>query len=248
MRHFFHIVMLGLILLLVAVISMLTAMRFAIHGREVAVPGLVGMKDADAEAAAGSLGLRLVVEGRYFSSQYPEGSVMAQSPKPGGRVRRGWVVHVAESLGPQRAVIPNVVGESQRAAEINITRRGLDVGTASVVHIPDLPPGEVVAQSPPAQAQEAVSPKVNLLINAPAESEAYVMPDLVGRRFGEAAQAITALGMHVVVNSPAAAPEVPGRAPQPTPAELDAATIAHQSPAPGQKVSPGATIFLELSR
>lgn len=261
MRRFLRFVVLSLVLLLVGLVSMLTAMRFAIHGREVAVPKLVGMNDGQAQAEAGRLGLRVLVESRYFSAQYKEGDVIAQSPKAGSKVRRGWVVRVAESLGAQRAVIPNVIGQSQRAAEINIARRGLDVGTAAIVHIPDLPPDEVVAQDPPPAAQESVSPKVNLLINAPANADVYVMPELVGRRFGEVSQTITGLGMHVAVNTPApaapaAAPDAGAAAPPPatvpppraTAAQLEAAVVIHQSPPPGQKVSPGDTIYLEVSR
>lgn len=261
MRRFLRFVVLGLVLLLVAVLSMLTAMRFAIHGREVAVPKLVGMNDGQAQDEAGRLGLRVLVESRYFSAQYKEGEIIAQSPRAGGKVRRGWVVRVAESLGPQRAVIPNVIGQSQRAAEINITRRGLDVGTTAIVHIPDLPPDEVVAQDPPPAAQESVSPKVNLLVNAPANADAYVMPELVGRRFGEVSQTITSLGMHVAVNAAApaapapAAPDVAAAAPattvpspRATAAQLEAAVVIRQSPPPGQKVSPGDTIYVEVSR
>lgn len=243
MRRFFRFVILGLVLLLAAVVSMLTAMRFAIHGREVEVPKLVGMKTADADLVAANLGLRLVTESRYYSSEFAEGAILAQSPKPGGKVRRGWVVRVAESLGPQRATIPDVIGESQRAAEINIQRRGLDVGATSVVHLPDLPADQVVAQNPPPEAHEAVSPKVNLLINAPAETEAYVMPDLVGRRFGDASKAITDAGLHVAITNLSAT----GVASAVDPV-LDSATVTHQWPSPGQKVSPGTTIALEISR
>ncbi len=168
---------------------------------------------------------------------------MAQSPKPGGKVRRGWVVRVAESLGPQRATIPDVIGESQRAAEINIQRRGLDVGTTSIVHLPDLPADQIVAQSPPAEAYGVVSPKVNLLINASAETEAYVMPDLVGRRFGDASKAIADAGMHVAIMNLSATGVT-----SPADPVLDSATVTRQSPTPGQKVAPGATIALEISR
>lgn len=246
MRRIFRFVVLGLVLLLVGIVSMLTAMRLAIHGREVTVPPLVGLQSEQAQDDAGRAGLRLIVESRFFSSRFAPGTILGQSPRPGERVRRGWVIRVAESLGPRRAVVPNVVGESPRAAEMNISRRGLEVGTTSIVHIPGVPPDEIVAQDPTPSAEEAVSPKVNLLVSAPADEQAYVMPDLVGRHFADAAQSIAAAGLHVVVNNPAPAAET--AAPPPGVAQYDGATIIHQSPAPGSKVTSGATIVVEVAR
>ena len=52
MKSFFRLVLLALVLLVVALISALTAMRLAIHGHEVAVPDLVGKNPAVARMIA----------------------------------------------------------------------------------------------------------------------------------------------------------------------------------------------------
>ena len=57
MRQFFRMMLLALVLVTVALISALTAMQFAIHGREVAIPRLVGMTPGEAERAGAALGL-----------------------------------------------------------------------------------------------------------------------------------------------------------------------------------------------
>src|SRR3954468_15220459 len=129
MKKLLRFLLLAMILLTVAMVSALTAMHFAIHGREVAVPKLIGMTRANAELAANSAGLILDVENRFFSSDVPEGKILSQLPIAGNTVRRGWRVRVAQSLGPQRTEIPNVIGQSVRAAEINVRRRGLEVGS-----------------------------------------------------------------------------------------------------------------------
>ena len=76
---------------------------------------------------------------RFFSSDVPPGRIMSQAPAPGEQVRRGWRVRVAESMGPQRVVIPDLVGGSERAAEINIRRRGLELGSVATATIPGAP-------------------------------------------------------------------------------------------------------------
>ncbi len=120
--------LLALVLMTVALISALAAMQLAIHGREVAVPKLVGLSPFEAERAGTASGLQVVVERQFYSADVPEGKIMTQMPPPGTKVRRGWAVRLAQSLGPQRVAIPDVTGGSERVAELNIRRRGLTSG------------------------------------------------------------------------------------------------------------------------
>jgi len=118
LKRLFRYFLLGLVLVLVCFSSALLAMRFAIHGREVRVPRLRGLTPTEAERLANSEGLVLSLESRFYSPDIPEGYIVSQSPAPDAKVRRGWKVRVAASLGAQRASVPNVVGESQRVAEL----------------------------------------------------------------------------------------------------------------------------------
>src|SRR6266481_6960258 len=115
MVRYIRYILLGLVLILVAMASALTAMRFAIHGGEVSVPKLQGMVPPAAETTANDDGLVLAVDNKFYSDTVPEGRIVSQSPLAGVVVRRGWRVHVAVSLGKRRVNVPNVVGESQRA-------------------------------------------------------------------------------------------------------------------------------------
>src|SRR5262249_7532638 len=145
---FFRALLLALVLLLVALLSALTAMRFAIHTREVAVPDLVGRTPVEARKLAEDAGLQVQTERRYYSPTVAEGRVLSQVPAAGTQVRRGWQVRVAESMGPQRVEIPNVIGQTERAAQINVERRGLEINTVAEIHLPDAPPDRVLSQSP----------------------------------------------------------------------------------------------------
>ena len=156
MKSFFRLVLLALIMLVVALVSALTAMRLAIHGHEVAVPDFTGQSPAASRMIAEQSGLELTVERQYYSPTVPEGKILSQLPPAGSRVRRGWEVRVAESLGPQRVAIPDVMGQSERAANINIRRRGLDVGAIAQMEFPDAPDGQVLAQAPPPKRQRSL--------------------------------------------------------------------------------------------
>src|ERR1039458_10338306 len=154
MRQFFRMLLLALVLMTVALVSALTAMRLAIHGREVAIPKLVGMSPFEAERAGAASGLLVVVERQFYSPDIPEGKIMTQIPAPGTKVRRGWSVRVAQSLGAQRIAKNEVTGGSERIGELNIRRRGLTLGSVAHTNLVDATLDQVTSQSPPANASD----------------------------------------------------------------------------------------------
>src|ERR1017187_6204319 len=60
MKSFFRFAILALTLVVVALVSALTAMRFAIHGQEVEVPAIVGLTPADAGRSVAGLGFQML--------------------------------------------------------------------------------------------------------------------------------------------------------------------------------------------
>ena len=65
MKRFVQLALLALVLVAVAMMSALTAMRLAIHGRQGRVPNIVGMTTAEARRAAASSGLLLDRDGGF---------------------------------------------------------------------------------------------------------------------------------------------------------------------------------------
>src|SRR5258708_6321924 len=244
MRSFFRLILLALVLLVVALVSALTAMRLAIHGHEVDVPDLVGKSPAAARMIAEQSGLEINVERQYYSPTVPEGKILSQLPPAGSQVRRGWQIRVAESLGPQRVEIPNVMGQSQRVANINIRRRGLDVGAIAQMRLPDAPEGQVLSQAPPPNASGVSAPKISLLVAEPPLPQALVMPSFVGQRVGSVTLALQDAGLHLGTVTPAtsenSSPATPVVAPSP------ASLIVSQNPVAGQKITVGAAVNFEV--
>jgi beta-lactam-binding protein with PASTA domain len=241
MRAFFRFVLLSLVLVIVAMASALTAMRIAIHGREVVVPKLVGLTPSQAERAALQNGLLIEIENRFYSTDVAEGRILSQVPPAGTKVRRGWRVRLAESLGAQHVVIPDLVGDSTRSAEINLRRRGLEPGTMAYAQLPEQPQEQVVAQSPPAAAVGVSSPKVNLLFAAPEATPAFVMPSLVGRSLADAVKIVQDAGLKVGnVRTEAGDPQQP--------ASMVSGVILRQSVAVGQKVLAGTSVDFDVSK
>jgi eukaryotic-like serine/threonine-protein kinase len=275
MKSAFRFAMLALILLIVAMVSALTTMRLAIHGQEVAVPPLVGLTPSEAEKALAGPGLQMTIERQYYSPQIAEGRLMSQLPLPGTKVRRGWQVRVAQSLGPTRVNIPDVTGQSEHAAELNIRRRGLDLASMAQMQAVGIPADQVVAQNPPANATLVLAPKVSLLLTAPAQPESFVMPNFAGQLLGSASRTLQDAGFRLgnVSVAPPPAPTAPDaanagaastdsetpalqvpqpEAPQPVasqnppPQPSPASVIVLQWPAAGQRVVAGTPVSFEV--
>jgi len=268
MKSAFRFVLLALVLVIVAMVSGLTAMRLAIHGQEVAVPPLVGLTPAEAERTVANLGLQMSIERQYYSPQIPEGRIMSQLPLPGTKVRRGWQVRAAQSLGPTRVAIPDVTGQSEHAAELNIRRRGLDIASMAEVEAAGIPADQVLAQNPPANAAHLVAPKISLLVTTGVAPQDFVMPNFVGQPLGSvnrtlqdagfrlgnvsvAAPAPVAVGEEASAASPSTVP-APAVAQAPAPSQAapaqatPASVIVSQWPAAGQKVVAGAAVSFEV--
>jgi beta-lactam-binding protein with PASTA domain len=267
MKSAIRFAMLALVLVIVAMVSALTAMRFAIHGQEVAVPPLVGLSPAEAERQVAGLGLQISIERQYYSPQIPEGRIMSQLPLPGTKVRRGWQVRVAQSLGKTRVTIPDVTGQSEHAAELNIRRRGLDVASTAEVEEAGIPADQVLAQSPTANETQVAAPRISFLVSAAEEPQAFVMPSFVGQPLGSASRSLQDAGFrlgnvsvfvpatpvadaaNLASNAPSTSavspvfPQVQSVIPaQPGPASI----IVSQVPAAGQKVFAGAAVNFEV--
>lgn len=256
MRSVFRFAMMALVLVIVAMGSALTAMRFAIHGQEVAVPVLVGLTPPEAERVTASAGLQVSVERQYYSPQIPEGKIMSQLPLPGTKVRRGWQVRVAQSLGPTRVAIPDVIGQSEHAAELNIRRRGLDVASMAMIETSGIPADQVLSQSPPANATQVLAPKISLLVTTSPEPQSFVMPNLIGQALGNTSKLLQDSGFRLGALSVAAAANIvaddvsnaatagppPGPPAQPSPASV----IVAQTPAPGQRTAAGSVVSLTV--
>src|SRR4030088_669159 len=161
-----------------AFLSAITAMRIAIHGRELTMPNLVGKNVSEASQMLQARGVVLRVADRIYSDQ-PINAVVRQTPTSGLLMKVSQQAHVVLSLGQRQLQIPLLEGNSLRASRIELLRAGLQVGEVSNVTMPDEPIDTVVLQTPRPGAG-AATPRVDVLVSQGPRDGAYVMPHLVG--------------------------------------------------------------------
>jgi len=267
LKRFFTLVLGALAMVAVALISAFIAMRLAIHGREAVVPQLTGLTVTDATRLAAHQGLQLNLENRFYSAGVPAGRILAQDPEPGSRVRREWPIRITESLGTQAVNIPDLTGESERAATVSIRRLSLDLGVVAHLAVPG-DPDVVLTQTPAPNVGGIDGPRVSLLVSdSDTPPPAYVMPSLVGLSYSAATARAATAGLHLIAAAePPPAPAAPAAAPAtagapspapvvplseialPAPPPPTSGTVVAQSPPAGRRVQQGDAVHITLAQ
>lgn len=212
-----------------AFLSAITAMRIAIHGREVTMPNLVGKSVSEAYSLLRARGLVLRVADRAYSD-IPINVVIRQTPPPGMLMKVSQQAHVVLSLGQRELSIPPLEGKSLRVSRIELLRAGLQVGEVSSLALPDAPADTVVIQNPRPGAG-AATPRVDVLVAQTPREAAYVMPHLMGLNEVEAEHRLDQAGLRHKENY-VSAPQWPRGA------------VIDQTPLAGQRVLASSTIQL----
>ncbi|HKN74403.1 MAG TPA: PASTA domain-containing protein [Candidatus Acidoferrum sp.] len=220
------------ILAAAAFLSAITAMRIAIHGREVNMPNLVGKNVSEANGLLHSRGLVLRVADRIYS-ELPINVVVRQSPPPGMLMKVSQQAHVVLSLGQRQLQIPLLEGNSLRASRIVLLRAGLQVGEVSGITTPEEPADAVILQTP-RPGGGAATPRVDVLVSAGPREPAYVMPHLVGLNEVDAQHRLDVAGLRRKVNY-VSAPQWPHGA------------VIDQTPLSGQRIPAAITIELTIA-
>jgi len=230
----FRVGLLVFILAAAAFLSAVTAMRFAVQGREVAMPDLIGKSSADAKAILEGRGLQLKVVDRVYGN-IPANAVARQSPPAGERMKVGQNAHVVLSLGSQNVLTPSLIGESLRVARIQLLQVGLQLGEVSTYSTPAALADSILQQSP-LPGTRAASPRVDLLVAQGEAPATYVMPWVVGMQLPDADRLLTSAGIKLAKTTYNAAPQWPKGA------------VTEQTPEPGSKITSDSDIEMVVAQ
>ncbi|MDE3136921.1 MAG: PASTA domain-containing protein [Acidobacteriota bacterium] len=217
-----------------AFLSAITAMRFAIEGRVVGMPDVVGKNYSMAVRDLGSRQLGVRVADHSYSG-LPVDDVVRQSPPPGTQVKVGQMVQVVLSLGPQKVTVPNLVDQSLPAARLQLLTAGLQLGEVSYIYSSGEPANLILQQHPLPGESQLAGPRVSVLVSLGPRPPAYLMPSLAGMPAAQAQSRLTAAGLQTpkltMVNEPGAVTD----------------SVVGQTPSPGALVDPQTTITLQVA-
>jgi serine/threonine-protein kinase len=157
------------------------------------VPDVEGQGEREAKRRLEDAGFEVRSRERT-SDSVPRGDVIGTQPGAGSQVERGSTLVLLVSSGPQRAAVPNVVGQTQESASSALTAAGFEV-TVEQREDEDARPGTVLSQSPAAGEQADRGAAVTIVVAQ--EPEQVSVPSVVGEDQATAIERLTEAGLRV---------------------------------------------------
>ncbi len=137
-------------------------------------PQVVGMRQADAEAAIMAVGLDVAIN-EVYSETVAEGRVVSQDPAGGSEVEPDATITIHISLGPEKVAIPDLVGMTQAEAAATLSANNLSLGQISERHNDSVPAGAVISQHPPANTPVSPGSTISLVVSLGSEDKVPVI-------------------------------------------------------------------------
>lgn len=212
----------------------LTAVRVATRAREVKVPDVRGKSVGEATTLLASVGLLVREEPpRRGDPKIAVDHVISQDPEAGSVLRRQRAVRVKVSDGQRAPVLPSVIGQPERTAELTLQQEGIQVAGRDEIRSGDYPDGTVIAQDPPGRSRSA---SVTLLVNRGEMGASYVMPDVIGTPGMLVMELLRKRGLRVAPLTSVAYPGIPP------------GIVIRQTPQAGFQIGDRELISLEVSK
>ncbi|MCR4662375.1 MAG: PASTA domain-containing protein [Endomicrobiaceae bacterium] len=154
---------------------------------EVLVPDLQGKNLVECLDMLSQSKLALMKEGSEFNQDIPAGIVIRQVPPAGMNVKEGKVIKIVISQGGEIVYVPDLKGQTIRAATISLRSLGLVLGELTKKSSAKYEEGIVLSQDPAAGSTIEKDSSVNVLVSNGAPADGTVlMPDWCGKPAEEA--------------------------------------------------------------
>ena len=158
------------------------------------VPGVVMLTQREAEARLRKTGLAVEIGDGRYSTGVPVGSIVAEQPPAGTKLRKGATVVLFPSLGPRPMVVPDVTKLSEQDATKTLTDLGFVVSVRRDFD-DTVAMGLVIRQSPDPQTKLAEGAKVTITVSK--GPPPVGVPNVVGQAAADAKATLEALGFKV---------------------------------------------------
>lgn len=162
-----------------AVLALAAAWFFLLGpGAGTPLPSLVGLNRTEAEATVASLGFSLEVDEELFDEQVPAGTILATNPGAGRRLKAGATIQVVLSKGPERYVVPDLIGLTVDQADAALANLNLLLGERGDAFSDTVPEGRIISTTPAAGTQTRGGSIVNIVVSK--GQELLVLADVSG--------------------------------------------------------------------
>ena len=166
-------------------------------GAKVSVPSVIGASVDKANSLFSPLGLKSEVAERVYSEEDAEGLIIAQNPSGGDKTDPNGTVKLTVSKGPERYVVPQLIGLTPEAAVNAIAKFPLKTGTITEVFNSEIPKGFVISADPVPGTKVRRNVSINLVVSKGIET--FAVASYVEKNGEEALTELNDAGFDVTV-------------------------------------------------
>jgi beta-lactam-binding protein with PASTA domain len=182
----------GMVVLLV-----ITGTWYLAFGRYETTPEFLAKNQDEAVQMAAAAGLKLEFDAGQFREDVPKGTVLGQAPGAGERILKGGIIVLTLSNGPERYVVPDVVGKGLELAKTDLAADPLKlvVQDAPAQYSDTVLAGIVLGTDPPKGTEVKQGSTIRVIVSkgrAP-----ITVPAVLGKQVNDATRELEALGLKV---------------------------------------------------
>lgn len=214
----------------IVIVSILIASREG-ASRGVLVPDLSGKSQVEALAALHDVGIDAVSFSQRQDPTISAGLIDGSAPAPNAPMRPGDHIVLYLSAGPQRVLVPSLVGKDPKSAMAALTALGVVPKLGPSVHSP-VRQGLVAHTNP--STNSPVDHGGTVTISISSGPQLIQVPNVVSSIVDVAQAQLSKLGLKLAINI---VPSV----------DIPARTIVDQDPLGGSNALPGSTVTVDVS-
>ncbi|MEW6183697.1 MAG: PASTA domain-containing protein [Bacillota bacterium] len=169
------------------------AVKWYLYVPEVVVPDVKGQNVSMAQQTLSENGLRSQVQ-EINSTDVEKGKVIRQDIEPGSRVKKGRLITLIASLGPQMCTVPDVRDKLLQDAEMILVNEGFNVASRTEVFSDDVPAGLVSDQDPVPGVTRPKDSDVKLFVSRGPKPVLKSVPSVIGLTLDTAREKLTQTG------------------------------------------------------
>ena len=161
------------------------------------VPELVGKSLSAAAEILNQRKLSLIVIGKDYDGEIPEGNIVRQNVAAGEDLQSGSEIEVYVSKGAEIYSMPSFEGQFLEDSKLSLTNLGMKIKKITWVHSDDVKKNRIIAQRPlPGNIE---SNEINFLVSLGSYDVTYSCPSFVNMPVDDAREIAKKLGLKLVI-------------------------------------------------
>ena len=176
-----HIIAIGIITLIIITLFELIIMPFYVrHGKNKELIDVTSMDIKSAMIMIKTSGFKGTVTDTIYTSELEPNMVLDQHPEPGAIVKKGRTVRLKISQAEKFVLVPSIIGQSQRSAQLLLNKVGLKISAISKDYSSVFPDGVIIDQIPDSTETIPKGYSVRVVISKGRSPNDIQVPSLFG--------------------------------------------------------------------